>query len=181
VPRYAAFLRAVNLGSVNKASKERLRELFEDAGLRDVATFRTSGNVVFDADRESVAALTARIEKALEQGLGFAAPVYLRTEKDVRAMAADAPFDAAALAASKGKIQVTLMLKPLSEGARAKVLAFATDDDKLAFGKRELYWLPRGGMSDSELDLKAIAKLTGPTTTRTMGTIELIASKHFGA
>jgi uncharacterized protein (DUF1697 family) len=179
VPRYAAFLRAVNLGSVNKASKERLCELFEEADLDDVTTFRTSGNVIFGAEREAAAKLTARIEKALEAGLGFAVPVYLRTEQELQAIAADQPFDPKDVEASNGKLQVTLLSKKPPAAAQKKVLALASDDDQLAFGKRELFWLPSGGMSDSELDLKAIGKVLGPGTMRTMGTMQRIAEKYF--
>ena len=44
---------------------------------------------------------------------------------------------------------------------------------------RELYWLPRGGISESDLDLKALDAALGPTTIRTKGTIDQIAAKHF--
>jgi hypothetical protein len=54
-----------------------------------------------------------------------------------------------------------------------------TPSDRLALGERELYWLPSGPMSDSELDLKAIEKQLGATTIRTMGTIEQMAEKLF--
>ena len=47
--RYAAFLRAVNLGKNRRVTSDRLKALFEEAGAEDVATFRTSGNVVFEA------------------------------------------------------------------------------------------------------------------------------------
>jgi len=56
----------------------------------------------------------------------------------------------------------------------------ADDRDLLAFGERELYWLPSGGMREAELDLKAVERLLGPMTLRTKGTIELICAKHFG-
>jgi uncharacterized protein (DUF1697 family) len=65
--------------------------------------------------------------------------------------------------------------------ARKQVLALASDEDRLAFGDRELYWLPSGGMLDSELDLKAIGKLLGLTTTRTKNTVEQLATKYFTA
>jgi hypothetical protein len=60
---------------------------------------------------------------------------------------------------------------------RTKVLALATDSDRLAFEGRELYWLPSGRMSDSELDLDAVDKLVAPSTRRTMGTLEQLAHK----
>jgi len=46
------------------------------------------------------------------------------------------------------------------------------------FDPHQLYWLPSGGISESNLDLKAIDAVLGPGTIRTMGTIEQIASKH---
>ncbi len=148
MPRYVAFLRAVNLGSVNKASKERLRELFESVGLDDVQTFRTSGNVVFSAESEPAGALGARIEHALEAGLGFTVPVFLRGEKDVRAIAASEPFDSAAFETSNGKLQVSLLTRKPPPRVREQVLAYASESDRLAFGKQELFlasprWHPR--------------------------------------
>ena len=45
--RYVAFLRGVNLGSRRRVKGEDLRLCFEGLGFEDVATFRTSGNVIF--------------------------------------------------------------------------------------------------------------------------------------
>jgi uncharacterized protein (DUF1697 family) len=177
--RYAAFLRAVNLGATRKAGSAQLRSLFEGLGLEDVATFRTSGNVVFDAERQAEAKLTERIENGLEEELGFEVVIFLRSAKEIRAIAEGEPFPAAAIEGSKGKLQVMLLGAKPSKGVQKQVLALATDEDRLAFGARELYWLPSGGTQRAALDLKAIAKLIGPSTTRTMGTIELMAAKFF--
>jgi hypothetical protein len=57
------------------------------------------------------------------------------------------------------------------------VLRYATDDDRLVFGERELHWLPRAGLSDSELDAKAIERILGRGTTRTLGTLTNIVPK----
>ena len=50
--RYAAFIRAVNLGKNRRVTGAQLKTLFEEAGAEEVATFRTSGNVVFEAPRD---------------------------------------------------------------------------------------------------------------------------------
>ncbi|MEA2423948.1 MAG: hypothetical protein QOH13_358, partial [Thermoleophilaceae bacterium] len=64
--------------------------------------------------------------------------------------------------------------------AQAKqLLAMATSSDRLKLGERELFWLPSGGLMESELDLKALTKLAGPNTHRTMGTVEQIFTKYF--
>ncbi len=75
-----------------------------------------------------------------------------------------------------GKLQVGLLLEEPAEQARQAALALVPDADRLAFGERELYWLPGGGFLESALDLKALAGLLGPTTFRTKGTVEQIAS-----
>jgi uncharacterized protein (DUF1697 family) len=179
VPRHAAFLRGVNLGRHRRVTSDQLRSCFEAIGFDDVATFRSSGNVAFDAGRASRANLTARIEQGLAESLGFDVVVFLRTAAEVRATADRQPFDPDLVGASDGKLQVALLLEKPAKGAQAEVLSLATEEDRLAFGDRELYWLPSGGLLESALDLDAIEKLIGPTTRRTMGTIEQMAAKHF--
>ena len=46
--RYAAFLRAINVGG-HVATMERLRECFAACGLKGAETFLASGNVVFES------------------------------------------------------------------------------------------------------------------------------------
>jgi uncharacterized protein (DUF1697 family) len=173
--RYAAFLRAVNLGRNRRVSGADLCAIFEDLGLEDVASFRTSGNLVFEAPRD----MTAQIEKALESTLGYDVGVFLRTAKELQEIASHEPFKPAQVKASKGKVQVSMLAAKPTAAKRKKVLALATDKDVLAFGKRELYWLPSGGTMESELDRKTIDGLLGPTTMRTKGTVEQLAAKFF--
>jgi uncharacterized protein (DUF1697 family) len=173
--RYAAFLRAVNLGRNRRVSGAQLCAIFEELGLEEVASFRTSGNLVFEAPRD----MTAQIEEALERALGYDVGVFLRTADELEEIAAHQPFKPAQLDASQGKVQVSILSAKPSAAVRKQVLALATDDDLLAFGKRELYWLPRGGTMESSLDRKPIDGLLGPTTMRTKGTIEALAAKFF--
>lgn len=180
MPRYAAFLRAVNLGASRRVSGAELRSHFEALGFGEVATFRTSGNVVFEADREPAAELTDRIEEALTEALGHEAAVFLRSGDEVRALAEHEPFDPAVVEASGGKLQVALLSARPPAATRDAVLALATAQDRLALGERELYWLPSAGVLDSPLDLEAIEGLLGSYTMRTMGTVEGLVTKYFG-
>ena len=175
--RYAAFLRAVNLGRNRRVSGGELCAIFEELGLEDVASFRTSGNLVFEARRD----MTAQIEKALESALGYDVGVFLRTAEELREIASHQPFKPAQVKASNGKLQVLMLSEKPTAATRKNVLAVATDEDLLDFGKRELYWLPSGGTMESALDRKAIDGLLGPTTMRTKGTVEQMAAKFFGA
>jgi uncharacterized protein (DUF1697 family) len=176
---YAAFLRGINLGSRRRVSSAQLLSLFERLGFRDVAAFRTSGNVIFAAGREPLAKLTDRIEKGLAESLGYEVAIFLRTASEIQALADDQPFTRTLIEASKGKLQVVMLSAKPAARVRREVLALATDEDRLAFGDRELYWLPSGGTRDSGLNLKAIEKLLGSTTMRTKGTIDQMAAKYF--
>jgi uncharacterized protein (DUF1697 family) len=173
--RYAAFLRGVNVGKNHRVSSAELKGLFEELGADDVATFRTSGNVVFEAPRD----MGPRIEQRLEEALGYRVAVYLRTASELKEIVAAKPFPAKDVEAAKGKLQVSMLESRPTAATRKKVLALATDEDRLAFGKRELFWLPSGGTQNAELDRKAIDELLGPTTMRTKGTVELLAEKFF--
>ena len=177
--KYAAFLRAINLGRNRRVTSAELRSQFEQLGFRDVDTFRTSGNVVFEADREPVAKMADRIEKGFAEALGYDVGIFLRTASEIRALAEHEPFPRPLVEASKGKLQVMLLSAKPPARVRKDVLALATDADRLAFGDREVFWLPAGGTQDSALDQKAIGKLLGSTTMRTKGTIDQLVAKYF--
>ena len=178
---YAAFLRGVNLGPNRRIGSAELRSMFEDMGFRGVNTFRTSGNVLFEADGGGAAELGAEIEGALADALGFEVAIFLRTADEIRAIAEHEPFERRLVEASDGKLQVTMVAKKPTARVREAVLAQSTDADRLVLHGRELYWLPSGPMRDSALDLRAIDKLLGSSTMRTKGTIEQLAAKFFAA
>jgi uncharacterized protein (DUF1697 family) len=177
---YAAFLRGMNVGG-HRISNDDLRARFEELGCGEVRTFRASGNVIFAAaGQEPESALGARIETGLAAALGYEVPVFLRDASEIRTIAAHRPFAEQLVETSKGKPQVVMLTACPAARAQKEVLALADDEeDRLAFGVRELHWLPSGGILDSTLDFKTIGQLLGPITTRTKGTIDQLAAKHF--
>jgi uncharacterized protein (DUF1697 family) len=178
--RYVAFLRGMNLGGRRIKNDELSRE-FEVLGFADVACFRASGNVVFGSEKGDEDDLTVQIEAGLAEALGYAVPVFLRSAAELLAIVSHDPFEPSLVEESTGKLQVALLPKAPHSKAVKEALAHATDADRLAIQGRELYWLPSGGISDSDLDLKAIEAALGPWTMRTKGTIDQIAAKHFAS
>ena len=178
MPRYAAFLRGINVGG-RRVVRDDLRSAFQALGFTEVDTFRASGNVVFAAGSESAAQITARVQEGLAAALGYEVATFLRAGHEVREIAGHEPFAPALVEASAGKLQVAMLSARPAARAREDVLALSTDADRLAMGDRELYWLPQGGMMDSALDLKALGTLLGPITIRTKGTVEQLAGKYF--
>lgn len=176
--RYVAFLRGMNLGR-RRIKNEELRRHFEEMGFAGAVTFRASGNVIFDSPASAVEGeLALRVEGELAGRLGYEVPVFLRSIEEAAAIAAHQPFGPEAVKRSNGKLQVSLLIKKPSAAQRRQVLAYATDEDLLDVEGREIYWLPRGGLLESTLDLKALESIVGPDTRRTKGTIEQIATRH---
>jgi uncharacterized protein (DUF1697 family) len=174
--RYVAFLRGMNLGG-RRIKNEELKREFEQLGLRDISCFRASGNVIFASEEKDEEELEQRIEAGLGDSLGYKVPVFLRNVGELEAVSAKQLFDRALLSASKGKLQVAFLPTAPKANARKKALALASDEDRLAIESRELYWLPSGGISESDLDLKTIESAVGPWTMRTKGTVDQIAAK----
>jgi uncharacterized protein (DUF1697 family) len=178
--RFVAFLRGMNLGNRRIKNPELIAH-FEAMGLEDVATFRASGNVVFvDPAGEAESKLQKRVEKELDERLGYDVAVFLRSAKEVAAIAARDPFPAKAMAASKGKPQVVLLGRKPSAKAKKALREITPEGDLMEVEGRELHWLPTVGLSETELDTKALDAALGKGTTRTAGTIEQIAAKYCG-
>jgi uncharacterized protein (DUF1697 family) len=178
--RLVAFLRGMNLGR-RRISNADLRRHVEALGFADVATFRASGNVILTAPDDELDAVARRLESGLREALAYDVPVFARSAEQLRAIAAFEPFSPAELAAAKGKPQVMLLTQAPKAATRRGALALAPEEDRFVFEGAELHWLPSAGLSETTVDLKALAKLVGPATVRTKGTIALIAAKHFVA
>ena len=164
--RYAAFLRAINIGG------RRIKgpELCAAMGFDGARSFRASGNVIFDAPSKPS---EGSIEQRLGKELGYEVVTFLRGAREMDALASAEPFEPGA------RYHVMFLKKLPAAAVQSQVLELGTEDDRLAWGARELFWRPRGRMTDSELDLNAVYKLIGPNTMRTNGTVEQIAAKYF--
>jgi len=173
--RHAAFLRGMNLGG-RRLTNEELRGHVVALGFDGAEIFLASGNVALAGGASGA---PARIESALETGLaaalGYDVPTFVRSREELLEIAAAAPL----AREGWGKLQVALLRGAPSAAARAATLEHAGPEDLLAFGARELYWLPAGPMSRSELDLKAIGGVLGEMTIRTKNTIERMAARYF--
>lgn len=173
--RYLALLRGINVGG-HRVTGPELVAVFADLGLHHGATFLASGNVIFSGDGSVTEEAVA---DGLAGALGYAVPVFLRPADEVRALASSTAIPPATVEASEGKLQLISLKTEPSASIAADVLALATDDDQLEIEGPHVWWLPCGGVSTSELDLKAIERMVGPTTIRTRNTIDRIAAKFF--
>ena len=122
--RKVALLRAVNVGG-RKLPMAALRDLCEELGWSDVATYIQSGNVLFSEAGKAEANESA-LERAIDKKFGIEVPVIVRTAAQWTRLAAGNPFPDAARD-EPNRIHLLLSKRPprsdaaegLSERARA--------------------------------------------------------------
>jgi uncharacterized protein (DUF1697 family) len=181
MPRYAAFLRAINVGG-HVVRMDVLRRVFEASGFEDVGTFIASGNVLFESAARDAARLEARIEAALQAALGYRVATFVRTMPELTAIAGRQPFaegDAAGTA-----IYVAFLKAAPSAPARRSLTTFQDALNDFHVAGREIYWHSRGpfggvgmrGFSGAILE----KTLAVEATLRNMSTVRKLAAKCAG-
>ena len=176
MPRYIAFLRAINVGG-HAVRMQRLKEFFQQLGFADVETFIASGNVIFGSSTKNAAALEEKIEQKLERELGYAVDTFIRSDAEVAKTAAHLPFDTAQPGPSTLYIGF-LKLAPPSDGEQ-RLRAAQTAVDEFRILGRELYWRCRGPSSESTFSGPKLEKTLGMATTlRNANTVRRLAAKY---
>jgi uncharacterized protein (DUF1697 family) len=170
--RYAAFLRAINVGG-HVVKMDALRRQFLGLGLTNVETYIASGNVVFDSRARNAVTLERRIAAHLRRALGYEVATFLRTVAELAEIARYRPFpeDGASL-------YIGFLPKPLDAAARRVVLSLRTSGDEFALHRRELFWLCRTRFSDAEFSPARMEKALGlPATFRGANTVRRMAER----
>jgi uncharacterized protein (DUF1697 family) len=178
MPKYAAFLRAINLGG-HTVKMDELRRLFEGMGFAHVETFIASGNVIFETASSDSSALERRIETGLQSALGYSVATFLRTTGELKQIAGCDPFNDPGLAAGTSTLYIAFVAGPPGEPALQKLLALASDVNQFHGDGREIYWLCRTKFSDSGFTGAQLEKALGMSATiRNSSTVKKIAEKY---
>src|SRR4051812_12677370 len=96
MPKYVAFLRAINVGG-HVVTMAQLRALFNSLEFEGVESFIASGNIIFDSRSRSESALRGKIEKCLRRELGYDVATILRSIDEISKIASYKPFSDIAL------------------------------------------------------------------------------------
>lgn len=177
MPRFIAFLRAINVGGHN-VKMETLRALFVELGFTNIETFIASGNVIFEVDSHDHQTLEQQIAAHLHAALGYEVATFLRTDAEVQAVASHQPFPAEAMSAATA-LNVGFLLEPLSWEAADKLLTYRGALDDLHLHGREVYWLCRMKQTESPLAKAGFEKITKTKATfRGVNTVRKLAAKY---
>ena len=150
VVRYAALLRAVNLGPHHRVDQAQLRDLAESLRLREVRTLLASGNLVFTAGRTAPAVLERSIEVALAEQAHLQTSVCVRTAAEWEDLIARNPWPEVARRDPSHLLAVVLKSPP-TPTQWAELVAAARGPEVVHPGDRVAYIHYANGVGTSRL------------------------------
>ncbi len=178
MPKYVAFLRAINVGG-HTVKMHQLRLLFESLGFSRVETFIASGNVIFESRSKSTKVLEKKIEGVLHETLRYHVATFIRSTVELAAIAHYQPFNVAKLKAEGSNLYIAFLADRPSEEAKKKLLSFSTKVDDFHVSEREVYWLCRTKTSESAFSGARLEKTLGiQATFRNSTTVKKLAVKY---
>lgn len=179
MPKYIAFLRAINVGG-HTVKMDHLKTLFEKMGFEKVETFIASGNVVFETVLKSISTIKKKIETDLKKHLGYDVAAFIRTTKDLKEISDYKPFSESELNNPKNNLYIGFLDSLPAEENQSKIFAMQDAANEFHFNKNELYWLCRKNFSDSGIDGKKLEKALGMNATiRNSSTVKKMVGKFY--
>lgn len=176
---YAAFLRAINVGG-HIVKMDHLRSLFEEMGFSDVKTFIASGNIIFNSNGNNVSTLEHKIEKSLNEALGYNVAVFIRLISELPEISECRPFKVERVGneTAGSSIYIGFLKDEPAESVKTKLISLQTENEKFRFSGKELYWFCRIKFSDSAFSGPLLEKILGmQITLRNSTTVKKMVSK----
>ena len=178
MPKYIAFLRAINVGGHHTVKMDFLRRLFESLGFSNVETFIASGNVMFETTSKNAQALEREIENRLREALGYEVATFIRTDAELAAVASYKPFSQSDLDGAAA-LNIAFLADRLDDKSSQRLMTLRTDIDDFHIHEREIYWLCRKKQSGSKISNAVLEKAIGQKSTlRGANTVQKMAAKY---
>ena len=178
MPKYIAFLRAINVGG-HVVKMDRLRGLFEELEFSNVETFINSGNVIFDSPSKATGPMEKKIGFHLQEKLGYPVETFIRSTSELAAIADYKPFDASDFKADGGALYIGFLASAPSTQAKNILLSIGTPLDEFHIWERHVYWLCKARLTDSKVSGALIEKTLGMKATfRNTNTVHRLVAKY---
>ncbi len=154
-----ALLRGINVGGNRKVPMADLRALGESLGLKSVATYIQSGNLV------CVSSLTPdQLERAIEKHFGFEVPVIVRTGDQWAAYARGSAYPEAETE-RPNLLHLGLSKRPVAPAAMAQLQSKMATHERVTV-LRDALWLDFSeGVARSKLSPAVLDRAVGSTVT----------------
>lgn len=176
MPRYVAFLRAINLGATRRFPMTAVRQCLAEAGYDDVTTHLATGNVLVHTRRRSAGAVRDHLEQVFAAAAGFEVPTVVLTPDELTATYAEAR----ALPVTAPKRYVAFLPDPPPEEARRELATWDHSGEGVHLGARHLHWWLDGRSATEAVIFKpaTLRRLGIPgATTRDLSVVATLAER----
>ncbi|MCQ4034928.1 DUF1697 domain-containing protein [Kaistella montana] len=172
--KFCAFLRGVNVNGTFMKMVD-VCKVFSDAGMKEVSSVLASGNIFFSSEKLS-SELKIILEKAMSEYFNYEAFLFIKTEKEVKAIFENSPFqksdDAHIYAFVGTENSEKILLEEFNRSQKA-------ENENAQIVENIFYWqVSKGNTLDSAFG-KILGKksLKDQITSRNLNTIEKIVKK----
>ncbi len=179
MPKFIAFLRAVNVGK-RKYPMAELREALTTAGFAEVETHIQTGNVLFRTSKRSRTKVIEALEAAMLADRGFEVPVVLMTPTELAETYDEARSFAADFEQQGNEIQghyLSLLAEPAEAASAAKVEARSEPAEEVRVGRRAVHLLLAKPYHEASTSNAEVERHLGVATTRNLTVITKLAEK----
>ncbi len=164
--RYAAFLRAINVGKHNRIRMEELRNLCSSLGWEKISTHLQTGNIALNSDQPDPSVIAQELEAALLERGFSGASVIVRSDSQVQQMLEREVFTERD--ASLAYRYVTLLRQPSQQVANMPAdLKVLFSDDGVVFSS-----LAKNLTKPVQINAAIERAWKTPATTRFMNVLE---------
>ena len=136
--KYAAFLRAINVGGKNLIKMDELKKVFESLGLKNVFTYIQSGNVTFESSAMNENVLAKKIENQLHKNLSDDVLVFIRSFEQLNSIDKSDPFKKLTFKAPQ-KLYITFLKDEQKQKIKLPYLSVKKDVEIIQIKNREIY------------------------------------------
>lgn len=151
------------------------RDVLAGLGFDDVSSYVNSGNLLFTTTGRTTG-LEAAVRSALEDEFGFELTTFVRTARQVTALATDKPFGVIA----PGHTHFALLpLTPLTARDERTVEGLSNERDDVVVRGRDVHWLIRAKSTETSLGPRQWKQALpdNPTTARNTTMLAGLARK----
>ena len=178
MPRYVAFLRAINLGATRKFPKAEIRRCVEATGATAVETHINTGNVRLTTTIRSREKLERTLEEVFAADRGFAVPTIAFSPPELAVIGRDSTRLAESVGSATFRQYVTLLKTEPPAAAAAGLEELSNDGEQAHVRGRAVHVvLLERGYARFRLDNARIEQRLGVATTRDAKVIAALVQK----
>jgi len=171
---YVALLYSIILGEGRRVVMADLKAMAENLGLKNIRTLVATGNLVFEAETTSIAALEKRLEAAFEKAFGKHVDIIVRNAEDWLALAAGNPFPDESIATAD-QVAVRVMRQPVPDEAVSVLKSYVGADERMQAVGGDIWIVFSRATPSSRLVAATSHKRLGIGTSRNWNTVRRLA------